>query len=469
MATVKKRGNSYTITVSAGYDSNGKQIRKYMTWVPPAGMSEARAEKEAEKEAVRFEDAVNAGVAHDSNIKFQAFAELWMTEHVKKQLKLRTYSGYEKRLEVAYKAIGHLKLKELRTGHLNAFYKNLEETGIRADKKYTVKIDLESILDNMKLSRTAFAKQAGLSKSTISAAIEKRRVSSESAALIAAAVNMRLSDVFSLEQPDRLLSASTVRTYHRIVSSVLGYAVEEGYIPFNPASKAKLPKMVQKEALHLDEDDARTLLTLLNNEPIKWRTAIAFDLLSGLRRGELLGLRWRDVSFDSETILVCQTSNYVPGTGLYVDTPKSLTSTRVIKLTKSAFMLLQSYKDWQDDQRAGCGDQWKDVDDRIFTADDGAPIHPDSLTKWFSEFVKRSGLPPVNVKSLRHTYSSLMIADGTPLVIVSRNLGHAQVSTTNNIYSHVIQSAAAKAVEVFDKFADVIEPPAEANKKKTTA
>lgn len=84
-------------------------------------------------------------------------------------------------------------------------------------------------------------------------------------------------------------------------------------------------------------------------------------------------------------------------------------------------------------------------------------MFPDSVTQWFHKFVKRNDLPDVHVHSLRHTYASLQIAEGTPLMVVSRNLGHAQTSTTGNIYAHVIASAEAKAAEVMDCFADVIE------------
>jgi site-specific recombinase XerD len=84
-------------------------------------------------------------------------------------------------------------------------------------------------------------------------------------------------------------------------------------------------------------------------------------------------------------------------------------------------------------------------------------MFPDSITQWFHKFVQRSGLPDIHVHSLRHTYASLMIADGTPLVVVSHNLGHAQVSTTSNIYSHVIASAEAQADQVFDRYADTVQ------------
>ena len=119
-------------------------------------------------------------------------------------------------------------------------------------------------------------------------------------------------------------------------------------------------------------------------------------------------------------------------------------------------MMLLEYKTWQDGQRERLGDAWEDQDGRVFTTDAGAPVFPDSVTQWFSAFIARSGMPKVTVHSLRHTYASLMIADGVPLVVVSKQLGHAQTSTTANIYAHAIASAQAKAMQTFDRFNDLV-------------
>lgn len=246
---------------------------------------------------------------------------------------------------------------------------------------------------------------------------------------------------------------------------MLSKAVKWGYIPYNPAANAELPKIRPKEAPHLEEAEARRLLALLHGEPIKWRAPITFDLLSGLRRGELLGLRWEDVNFNAQVITIVETLSYVPERGLYTDTPKNTTSARLLRLSRSAFLLLEEYRRWQEQQREKCGTAWRNEDGRVFTGDDGAPIHPDALTKWFRIFIQKSGLPKVTVHSLRHSYASLMIADGTPLVVVSKRLGHAQVSTTANIYAHVIASADEKASQITERFADVVFMPTEAEKK----
>lgn len=397
MATVKKRGNSYKITVSCGYDMTGKQLRQHMTWTPELGMTDRQIEKELERQKVLFEERARNALTLDSGIRFQHFSELFLREYARPTLKAKTAWGYEQKLERINQAIGHIKLKDLKPAHINAFYANLQEDGMH--KKTGGK-----------------------------------------------------------------LSPGTVNTYHRVLSAVLFRAVKWGYIAANPASRADLPSIANRKAAYLDEPDARRLLELLHDEPIKWRAMITFDLLSGLRRGELLGLRWRDMDMEAQTITINQTSNYTPNRGVYVDTPKSSTSNRPLRLSRSAFILLMEYKSWQNAQREACGDAWRDEDGRVFTTDDGAPVFPDSITQWFGKFVKRAGLPKVTVHSLRHTYASLMIADGVPLVVVSSQLGHAQPSTTLSIYAHVIASAEAKAAQTFDKFSDVVEAAPKAAK-----
>lgn len=194
-----------------------------------------------------------------------------------------------------------------------------------------------------------------------------------------------------------------------------------------------------------------------------------FDLLSGLRRAELLGLRWQDVDLDNGVLHITQTSNYVAGVGTYTSTPKSKKSIRSLKISRTAVLILLEFRSWQQEMRDKLGDAWEGDpdDDRVFTNEFGKPLHPSSLTGWMRKFIRRTDLPSTCVHSLRHTYASLLIADHTPLVVISSNLGHAQVSTTSNIYSHVIESAEAKAVEVIDKFSEDIHPKFTPKAKKT--
>ena len=456
MATITKQGKGYKITVSQGYDCNGKRIRQYMTWIPEPGMSERQIKKELDRQAVLFEEKILSGTTANGNMRFADFSEKFMAEYAQLYLKPKTIATYTENLRRINQAIGHIRLCDLRTTSINSFYQNLQEQGIRNRTTGVCKIDLRERIGTQRGALTAFARQAGVSRSTVNQALEGKPIDKKSAEAIAGAFGLKMSRAFTLTTHGEPFAPASVISYHRTLSSILSRAVKWGYIQINPADAAEKPNLGGREAAYLEEADARRLLELLQDEPIRWRALITFDLMSGLRRGELLGLRWQDVDLDAHTITIRQTSNYLPGKGVYVSTPKTATSARPLLLSTAAIMMLLEYKTWQDGQRERLGDAWEDQDGRVFTTDAGAPVFPDSVTQWFSAFIARSGMPKVTVHSLRHTYASLMIADGVPLVVVSKQLGHAQTSTTANIYAHAIASAQAKAMQTFDRFNDLV-------------
>lgn len=461
MATIEKRGNSYRITVSNGYDVSGKQIREKMTWTPEPGMTKRQIEKALNREATLFEERVRHQVTQNGNIRLVDFTKIFLEQYARPNLKKRTAFGYEEKMAVVNRAIGHIKLKDLKPGHIAAFYANLQEEGIRARCMALPKINFDQWMKERGVCMAELARQTGVSVWCFKQLKSGQGIAQSRAVLICEKLGVPYDSLFVRQRDDTPLKPGTIHTYHRVLSAVLFRAVKWKYIERNPAERADLPSIAHRRAAYLDEPDARRLLELLQDEPIKWRAVITFDLLSGLRRAEFLGLRWCDVDLDERMLYVRQTWNYISSEGCYVDTPKSATSERPLRISRTAVLLLLEYKRWQDAQREALGDAWRDKDDRIFTNDEGAPMFPDSVTQWFTKFVKRTGLPKVTVHSLRHTYASLMIADGTPLVIVSHNLGHAQTSTTSNIYSHVIAAAEAKAAEAFDRFGDLVAPESE--------
>ena len=472
MATVEKRGKGYRITVAAGIDLNGKQIRHRMVWTPDETMTPRQVEKELNRQIVRFEEQVKSGsVAADGNTRFVDFAERYMKDYGRLSLKPTTQANYTRNLVRINQAIGHIRLKDLTPMHIQAFYRNLQETGVRQHTTATAAPGLAEQIAQQHMSKSAFSRKAGITHQTVSQALKGSPINLESAEKIAAAIGTEVKALFTVNADMKPLAPATIHSYHRTLSSILDKAREWRCISQNPAQGATLPSLAGRKARYLDEPDARRMLQLLQAEPIKWRAPIIFDLLSGLRRAELLGLRWSDVDMDNGVIHIVQTSNYVAGTGVYVDTPKTEDSDRYLKVSRTAVMILVEYKRWQDEMRSRVGDAWEGTpgDDRIFTNEVGCPVFPTSITQWMRKFIKRTGLPSACVHSLRHTYASLLIADRTPLVVVSNNLGHAQVSTTSDIYSHVIASAEARAAQVTDKFAEDIHPKFTPNVKKENA
>ena len=131
MATIKQRGDSYKITVSCGYDLNGKQIRRHLTWTPEPGMTKRQIQKELDRQAVLFEEKCRNGQVLDGNIKFAEFAEKWFADYAEKQLRPTTGCGVSVGAQTHTACNWHIRLDKLRPHHLMAFYDNLAESGIR--------------------------------------------------------------------------------------------------------------------------------------------------------------------------------------------------------------------------------------------------------------------------------------------------------------------------------------------------
>ncbi len=448
MATVKKRGDSYRFTVSCGYDINGKQIRKTTTWTPPEGMTARKAEKEARRQAVLFEEKCRSGQILDGIMKFADFSEKWF-DYAEKQLRPTTIAGYRHFIKRILPAIGHIHLDKLRPYHLMALYDNLAEAGIRDDVHCRCTVDFKAFLKSKGITAVQLSERAGLGVNTLYAINRGGNIKKDTAQKIEVALELE-EPIFEPVDADKPLTGNTVSHYHKLLSSMLSTAVKWQLIYDNPCLRVEPPKVQKKEASYLDEAQAQKLLDLLDKEPITYRTMITLLLHTGMRRGELCGLEWNDIDLDAGLLDIQRSSLYLPEKGVFMDDTKNNSSKRVLKLTPDAVQLLRRYRAWQGRERLRLGDQWVEKWEehpRLFTTWNGKPLHPSTVTGWFHDFVERNGLPPVSIHSLRHTNATLLIAAGTNVRTVSAHLGHSQTSTTMNIYAHNIKSAEAAAAD----------------------
>ena len=236
------------------------------------------------------------------------------------------------------------------------------------------------------------------------------------------------------------LSPKTIIEHHRLISTVLTQAVKEGLIPFNIAERATLPKVEQKEVNYFQPEQVEAIRDALEKEPFKWRMLVHLLLVTGARRGEVLGLKWDKVDFEQNQVYICNNILYTPDRGVYEDTPKTKKSIRYISLPAETMKMLRRYRSAQREQRLAMGDRWSETG-FVFTQEDGEPMHPDSVTDWLTKFSKRHGLPHINAHAFRHTMASILYYNGVDTISISKRLGHAQPSTTANIYAHVIERA----------------------------
>lgn len=227
----------------------------------------------------------------------------------------------------------------------------------------------------------------------------------------------------------------------------------------------KASKLEHKEAAFLDDQQVIQVLKLLNQEPIKWKTALYLLIFSEMRRGELMGLEWSDIDFEHHVIHIHNTSQYVLGLGIITKCPKTDTSERTIKLAKNLFDVLEKHRAYWLHFRSNMQDRCHDTieitlvdgtkkwipNDRLFIKDDSTPMHSDSLTDWTKKFVEKNHLPHFSPHSLRHTHASLLIAGSVNIPTVSRRLGHSSIATTTKVYVHAIQSADEIASDILEE------------------
>jgi integrase len=371
------------LTVQCGV-KDGKQIRKRRS-VHVTGRTDAERRKEAERALAEFTTEIERGLVIDGKkISFKEFADRWLKDYAEPSLAPKTLFRYKEILDTRIlPSLGHIKLDQLRPTHIIEFENMLREDGIRKDKK-----------------------TGGLSEKTI-------------------------------------------LQHHRIISSILSDAVQWQLLFSNPAARVKPPKVPKKQAKCYDEEQVATLLDALDQLPpgdLKYRVMVELALTTGLRRGELGGLEWKDLDFDKCTLDVRQASQYIPGQGCFIKDPKNETSKRLIAVPASTIALLKKWKAQQAEKRLKVGDLWIG-DDWVFTTWNGKRINPDRFTQWFPEFLEKNNLPHIPLHSMRHTSATLLIAEGVDLREVSGRLGHADTSTTGNIYAHFLKSADRAAAD----------------------
>ncbi len=450
MATIEKitgkTGNSYRITVSGGFDTQGKRIRHRTTYKPAPGMTERQIQKAVQRAAADFERSIEQGYALDNRQTFAEYASYVLELKERTGTKQKTLDRYQELMNRINQAIGHIKLADLRPQHLNAFYKNLADPGFRTGGgSATAKIDFAALLNDNKKSRAAVAAAAGVAASTVSAAVSGKPIREDKAAAICLAIGRPLNDIFTVEKNSDPLSDKTILAHHRLISLILTQAEKEMLVPYNAAAKATPPKAAKKAPNYFQPETVAAILSALDNEPLKWRLITHLLIVTGCRRGEIVGLKWDKVDFESNRLTIDSALIVSPSRGVYESTTKT-SDVRLLTLPRETMDLLRQHKREHLRLQLANGDRWQHTG-YVFTQDNGKNMNPDSLTGWLADFSARHGLPHINPHAFRHTVASVLLANGTDIVTVAAQLGHASASTTENFYAHIIEENKAKASE----------------------
>ena len=381
MATIRKRGDSYQIRVSVGYDIKGNHKEQAMTWKPPEGLTEKQIKKELNRQAVMFEEACMHGFKSTA-VKFEELAEEWFTEYAALNLRASTFEEMKKLRRRVYPVLGHLRIDKITPRQIQAFLNSMAREGA-----------------NMITGKP--------------------------------------------------LSPKTIQHHLELISGVFSYAIKMELVSDNPCSKVTIPKGEVNEKQIYSQEEMAILLTRMEDEPLKYKAFFYLMAYSGFRRGEMLGLEWKDVDFTHNVISVHRTSNQTKERGIYTDTTKTKRSQRTLKISPYIMDMLKDLKAEQDADALKLGDYWIETD-RLFTQDNGEAQHPNTTYEWLRRFCKRENLPFHGLHSFRHFAASSMISAGLDVTTVSGALGHTNSGTTLNVYSHMFQTAQARVAEAMD-------------------
>lgn len=429
------------------------------------GLTEAKFRKQVEKAAIAFEEEVSRAYQDGKTqlrSKVLTFSEL-MKEwkgNVKANLSLNYYERAED-LEVlfnAYLTERHLNdkpISEITVRDVQLFFDELTRNGYRRRSTAKLKkpfpktvnyreLERENIIDRC---RSYKLRQQGLS------------IKKEMAEAICDRYGLDYAEYFETIGLQKAYAAETIKGHRRILRVVFNEALRYEWISKNPVCATKvgagkgnvsLRSVNEKEVFSFAE--AREFLAKLDTialDNLPKKIALKFMLLTGVRNGEMCGLKWSDIDFERKVAHIRRNRMYSHKFGIYEKEPKTKKSQRDVPLPDALIADLKLYMDW-----FRLAD--KEFDEHLeryylIVNDYREPIHPHGIGHFLTKFEDKHGFRHVTCHGLRHTYCSLLLAQNVPIQTVSKYLGHSDSTVTLKVYSHFIPDTQERALNALDK------------------
>lgn len=423
MASIRERNGSYQITVSLGYDIKGKKLIETATYTPNPTLTPRKQRKAVEDFAREFEAKIQNGFVLDGRkTTLKEFVDRWVKEYAEPKLQPGTVRKYREELDdKILPSLGHLKLSDLKPRNINAFFLSLAADGARKDGKPGG------------YSKGSITKTRNVLSSVLRTAVEWEIISHnpcEKIRLQGDNTSMNLK-FFTPEEAICFLNfieepySVTIKGHKRIDDTGKPYAVGDYQINKNVPEQIKV---------------------LFN-----------LAIYTGLRKGELLALSWSDIHFDQDSVQVSKAVTIVDGEQICKE-PKTKTSNRTVSIPHFLTQRLRKLQIHQAEYRLQLGEAWQG-NNWVFIQDNGKMMNystpyqalHDIITRYNADKKEDARLPLIPFHGLRHTAASLLIAGNVDVKTVSARLGHAQTSTTLNIYTHAPQESDRKAAGILEK------------------
>lgn len=380
----KKKGKSvsYVFTVNLERDANGKQVRRYCTWIPPAGLTPAKARKAAERAADAWEQEVRDEYQKSKEVKM--LGQSYALPPEKRRDDFVTFVNDV--WFVLYISNGDRKQTTV------AFYEDIAKN-VTDYFKGVILQDITPIQIQLYLRdiRTGYERRTGKS-----------------------------------------LSARYLRHHYGVLKNIFNYAKKNEMIAKNPMEYVDAPVIPKKTVDALTLEQAKVFFEKLSECPLDFQTLLQLLVTTGLRRGEAIGIKWKDIDEKNGLLRIERSVVHMTQTGTVVSTPKTASSIRSIPLIPGTLHLLQQLRKQKRQEYPNT------IMSEAFVfhskKDLFAPCSSSAVTQRVKRFMKRNALPDLSPHDLRHSFATLLLSQGADIKSVQEILGHTNASTTLNFY-----------------------------------
>ncbi len=255
---------------------------------------------------------------------------------------------------------------------------------------------------------------------------------------------------FYAKKQDEGLSSKVVHEIHGVLHLALKNAVRWGLVARNVCDLVTPPRIVSREVKPLSVEQARVLVQHVRGHRLE--VLLAMAIVTGMRRGELLALRWSDIDFDRGRLLVLHSVDFIARYGYVEDKPKTAAGRRVIDLPMFLLDMLRQHRLCVLELREAVAN-WEDRD-LVFPNRRGGYMHPNHMGEQFRKLLKDAGLPPIHFHDLRHSAASILLCMGVNVKAIQELLGHSDISITLRTYSHLLPSMQQEVVKTWDDVFD---------------
>ena len=245
------------------------------------------------------------------------------------------------------------------------------------------------------------------------------------------------------------LSPRRVRYVHAVLRAALRQAVRDGYLAQSPAERIRPPQAAPKVVRAFSIEEARRIEAAAANHRLAPLFTVAWQV--GLRRGEILGLRWENVDLSGRRVRVAETLVALGGKTLHQDSAKTEEGSRSLRLTVEAAAVLRRHQERQQAEKAQIGASYRDGG-LVFASEVGTPTSPANLERLWRQIKQKAGVPDYPLHSLRHTCATLLLSAGWPLPAVAEQLGHKDYAFTKNVYGHIAPELLDRLIGDFDSY-----------------